>query len=38
MKSAAAGFSARRKVKQYIEKFYSASIKKALEGEGVSVR
>ena len=32
MKSAAAGFSARRMVKQYIEKFYSSSIKNALEG------
>jgi glycogen phosphorylase len=31
MKSAAAGFSARRMVKQYIEKFYSTSIKNALE-------
>ena len=31
MKSAAAGFSARRMVKQYIEKFYSSSIKHALE-------
>ena len=31
IKSAAAGFSARRMVKQYIEKFYSSSIKNALE-------
>ena len=31
IKSTAAGFSARRMVKQYIEKFYSKSIKKALE-------
>ena len=31
IKSTAAGFSARRMVKQYIEKFYSRSIKKALE-------
>jgi starch phosphorylase len=31
MKSAAAGFSARRMVKQYIEKFYSSSIENALE-------
>ncbi len=31
MKSAAAGFSARRMVKQYIEKFYSNSIKNVLE-------
>ena len=31
MKSAAASFSARRMVKQYIEKFYSRSIKHALE-------
>jgi starch phosphorylase len=31
MKSAASGFSARRMVKQYIEKFYSSSIKHALE-------
>jgi starch phosphorylase len=32
IKSAAAGFSARRMVRQYIEKFYSTSIKNALEG------
>ena len=31
MKSAASGFSARRMVKQYTEKFYSSSIKHALE-------
>jgi glycogen phosphorylase len=31
IKSSAAGFSARRMVKQYIEKFYSSSIKNALE-------
>ena len=31
IKSTAAGFSARRIIKQYIEKFYSRSIKKALE-------
>jgi starch phosphorylase len=31
IKSTAAGFSARRMVKQYIEKFYSISINKALE-------
>ena len=31
IKSTAAGFSARRMVKQYIEKFYSRCIKKALE-------
>jgi starch phosphorylase len=31
MKSAAAGFSARRMVKQYIEKFHSTSIKNALD-------
>ena len=31
IKSTAAGFSARRMVKQYIEKFYSSSIRKALE-------
>ena len=31
MKSASSGFSARRMVKQYIEKFYSSSIKHALE-------
>ena len=31
IKSSAAGFSARRMVKQYIEKFYSKGIKKALE-------
>jgi starch phosphorylase len=31
MKSAASGFSARRMVKQYIEKFYSSSIKHALD-------
>ena len=31
MKSAAAGFSACRVVKQSIEKFYSSSIKHALE-------
>lgn len=31
VKSAASGFSARRMVKQYIEKFYSSSIKHALE-------
>ena len=31
IKSTAAGFSARRMVKQYIEKFYSSSIQKALE-------
>jgi starch phosphorylase len=30
MKSAASGFSARRMVKQYIEKFYSNSIKNVL--------
>mgnify|MGYP001787558974 CR=1 FL=1 len=31
MKSAAAGFSARRMVKQYIEKFHSTSIKHTLD-------
>ena len=31
IKSTAAGFSARRMVKQYIEKFYSKGIKRALE-------
>jgi len=31
IKSTAAGFSARRMVKQYIQKFYSSSIQKALE-------
>ena len=31
IKNAAAGFSARRMVKQYIEKFYSTGIKNALE-------
>ena len=31
IKSTAAGFSARRMVKQYIVKFYSKGIKKALE-------
>jgi len=31
IKSNAAGFSARRMVKQYIEKFYSKSIQKALK-------
>jgi glycogen phosphorylase len=31
MKSSAAGFSARRMVKQYIEKFYSKSIQKILK-------
>ncbi|MEJ2037461.1 MAG: alpha-glucan family phosphorylase [Desulfosarcinaceae bacterium] len=36
IKSTAADFSARRMVKQYIEKFYSSSIKKALEGSSES--
>jgi len=31
MKSAVAGFSARRMVKQYIEMFYSGSIKNAMK-------
>jgi starch phosphorylase len=31
IKSAAASFSARRMVKQYVEKFYSSGIKHALE-------
>ena len=31
IKSAAAGFSARRMVKQYIEKFYSKSVKNVFE-------
>ncbi|MBN2060408.1 MAG: alpha-glucan family phosphorylase [Deltaproteobacteria bacterium] len=33
IKSTAAGFSARRMVKQYINKFYSASIQKVLDSE-----
>ena len=37
MKSAAASFSARRMVKQYIEKFYSSSIKHALEDQGAVI-
>jgi starch phosphorylase len=32
IKSSAAGFSARRMVKQYIEKFYSKSLEGALKG------
>jgi starch phosphorylase len=38
IKSTAAGFSTRRMVKQYIEKFYAISIKKALEDDVTSVR
>ena len=38
IKSTAAGFSARRMAKQYIEKFYSISIKKALEEYVTPVR
>ena len=38
IKSTAAGFSARRMVKQYLEKFYSISIKKALEEDVTFVR
>jgi hypothetical protein len=38
IKSTAAGFSARRMVKQCIEKFYSKGIEKTLKDECVPVR